>query len=154
VIHRSPTESEAGAPVYKNERGGLGAHARSVSRLPSTRRAEGRRRSPFPRSAPLLHGRECSVARPAGTLRSVQQRMETLRPIEQGWRRRSLLRHARLDTLASMIRPRISSRCSTRQSCARMGLRPEQRGAGRASARSLACRLHHENPRKIGRLRG
>ena len=30
---------------------------------------------------------------------------------------------------------------------------PEQRGARRASARSLARRLHHENPRKIGRLR-
>ena len=31
--------------------------------------------------------------------------------------------------------------------------RLEQRGARRASARSLARRLHHENPRKIGRLR-
>jgi len=30
---------------------------------------------------------------------------------------------------------------------------PEQRGARRAGARSLARRLHHENPRKIGRLR-
>ena len=33
-----------------------------------------------------------------------------------------------------------------------MGRPPEQRGARRASARSLARRLHHENPRKIGRL--
>ncbi len=32
--------------------------------------------------------------------------------------------------------------------------RLEQRGARRASARALAWRLHHENPRKIGRLRG
>src|SRR5271163_4665855 len=31
--------------------------------------------------------------------------------------------------------------------------RPEQKGAGGASARALARRLHHENPRKIGRLR-
>ena len=31
--------------------------------------------------------------------------------------------------------------------------RPEQRGARRAGARALAGRLHHENPRKIGRLR-
>ena len=31
--------------------------------------------------------------------------------------------------------------------------RPEQRGARRAGARPLARRLHHENPRKIGRLR-
>jgi len=31
--------------------------------------------------------------------------------------------------------------------------RPEQRGARGASARSLAWRLHHENPHKIGRLR-
>ena len=32
--------------------------------------------------------------------------------------------------------------------------RPEQRGARRPGARALAWRLHHENPRKIGRLRG
>jgi len=32
--------------------------------------------------------------------------------------------------------------------------RPGQKGAGRASARSLAWRLHYENPCKIGRLRG
>src|SRR5580692_10071785 len=32
--------------------------------------------------------------------------------------------------------------------------RPEQRGARRASARAVAWRLHHEDPRKIGRLRG
>ena len=31
--------------------------------------------------------------------------------------------------------------------------RPEQRGARRPGARALARRLHHENPRKIGRLR-
>ena len=31
--------------------------------------------------------------------------------------------------------------------------RPEQKGARRASARTFARRLHHENPRKIGRLR-
>jgi transposase len=34
------------------------------------------------------------MARPAGTLWSLEQRMETLQPIEQGWRLRSLLRHA------------------------------------------------------------
>jgi transposase len=32
--------------------------------------------------------------------------------------------------------------------------RPEQKGARKASARTLAWRLHHEDPRKIGRLRG
>ena len=32
--------------------------------------------------------------------------------------------------------------------------RPEQKGARRASAWALAGRLHHENSRKIGRLRG
>ncbi len=31
--------------------------------------------------------------------------------------------------------------------------RPAQKGARRASAGALAWRLHHENPRKIGRLR-
>ena len=38
--------------------------------------------------------------------------------------------------------------------CARMCRRLEQRGARRARARAVAWRLHHENPRKIGRLRG
>ena len=32
--------------------------------------------------------------------------------------------------------------------------RPEQRGARRPGVGALAWRLHHENPRKIGRLRG
>ena len=31
--------------------------------------------------------------------------------------------------------------------------RPEQRGARKASARALAWRLHHEDPRQIGRFR-
>ncbi len=48
---------------------------------------------------------------------------------------------------------RISFRCSTQPSCARMCRRPGQKGARRASARTFARRLHHENPRKIGRLR-
>src|ERR1700690_183198 len=37
------------------------------------------------------------MARPAGPLWSLEQRVETLRPIEQGWRLRSLLRRACLD---------------------------------------------------------
>jgi hypothetical protein len=43
----------------------------------------------------------------AGTLRSVQPRMETLRPIEQGWRLRSLLRHARLDEFVRASHPDV-----------------------------------------------
>ena len=43
----------------------------------------------------------------AGTLRSVQPRMETLRPIEQGWRLRSLLRHARLDEFVRASDPDV-----------------------------------------------
>ena len=57
------------------------------------------------------------------------------------------------DTLASMSSTPISFRCSTRPSCARMCRRPEQKGARRTSAWALAWRLHHEDPRKIGRLR-
>ena len=57
------------------------------------------------------------------------------------------------NTLASMSSRRISFRCSTPPSCARMCRRPEQKGARRPGARPLARRLHHENPRKIGRLR-
>jgi hypothetical protein len=62
-----------------------------------------------------------------------------------------------MDALSATIGPSSGEcrfRCSTPPSCARMCRRPEQRGARRASARAVAWRLHHENPRKIGRLRG
>ena len=57
------------------------------------------------------------------------------------------------DTLASMSSTAHLIRCSTQPSCAHMCRRPGRKGARRASARTFARRLHHENPRKIGRLR-
>ena len=65
--------------------------------MAATTRTESRGRPPLPRSAPFLHSRERPVARSSGALRPLEQRVETLRPIEQGWRLRSLLRRACLD---------------------------------------------------------
>src|SRR5271154_1591642 len=47
------------------------------------------------------------MARPAGTLWSLGQRMETLRPIEQGRRFRSLFRRARLDEFVRALNPDV-----------------------------------------------
>ena len=58
---------------------------------------EGRGRSPLPRGASFLHRRERSLACSAGALRPLEQRVETLRSLEQGRRLRGLLRHARID---------------------------------------------------------
>ena len=73
-------------------------HALAVFRacLPRRgRKAEDDRR--FLRGASFLHRRERSLARSAGALRPLEQRVETLRSLEQGRRLRGVLRHARLD---------------------------------------------------------
>jgi transposase len=57
------------------------------------------------------------------------------------------------DTLASMSATAHLIQMSTPRSCALMCRRPEQRGARRPGARAVAGRLHHEDQRKIGRLR-
>ena len=58
-----------------------------------------------------------------------------------------------LDTLASMSATAHLLQMFDSTVVARMCRRPEQRGARRPGARTFARRLHHENPRKIGRLR-
>ena len=47
------------------------------------------------------------MARPARSLRSLEQRVETLRPAEQGWRFRTLLRRARLDEFVRASDPDV-----------------------------------------------
>ena len=73
------------------------AHTLAVLRLPAPARPESRGRSPLPRGAAFLHRRERSLARSAGSLRSLEQRVETLRSLEQGG-----VFEAFFDTLASM----------------------------------------------------
>ena len=58
------------------------------------------------------------------------------------------------DTLASMSSTAHLLQMSTSASCARMCRRLERERGERAGAQPLAWRLHHENPCKIGRLRG
>ena len=57
------------------------------------------------------------------------------------------------DTLASMSSTAHLIQMFDSTIVARMCRRPGRKGARRASARPFARRLHHENPRKIGRLR-
>src|SRR6201986_2441418 len=66
------------------------------SRLPAASWEESRGRSPLPRGAAFLHRRERSLARAAGAFRPMEQRVEALRSLEQGWRVRGVLRHARI----------------------------------------------------------
>src|ERR1700734_2559290 len=64
------------------------------SGLPAPPRPESRGRPPLPRGASFLHRGERSLARSAGALWSLEQRVETLRSTEQGRRFRSILRRA------------------------------------------------------------
>ena len=83
----------------------------------------------------------------SGSVRELEQRLETLRPIEQGRRVRGLLRRARLDEFfgdliqmfdSTIVRAHVSAAGA--------------KGARTPGARSFARRFHHENPRKIGRI--
>ncbi len=47
------------------------------------------------------------MARVAGALRSLEQRVEALRSLEQGWRLRGLLRHARRDEFVRASHPDV-----------------------------------------------
>ena len=76
------------------------AHTLAVFRACLPRR--GRKAEDDRRFLEALHfftRRERSLARAAGALRSLEQRVEALRSPEQGWRLRGLLRHARVDEL-------------------------------------------------------
>src|ERR1700721_552132 len=96
MIHRTPTESGAG--VHGDKVGGerLGAHACGVPGLPAPPRPESRGRPPLPRGASFLHRGERSLARSAGALWSLEQRVETLRLSKGG------VFEAFFDALASM----------------------------------------------------
>src|ERR1700735_3296389 len=94
MIHRTPTEAGRGARDEKVGGKVLGAHAGGVPGLPAPPRPESRGRPPLPRGASFLHRGERSLARSAGALWSLEQRVETLRSTEQGRRFRSILRRA------------------------------------------------------------
>lgn len=57
------------------------------------------------------------------------------------------------DTLAAMSPSAPSSRCSIPRSFALTSRQQAQRGATRRGARTLAWRLHNQNPRKSGQFR-
>ena len=72
------------------------AHTLAVFRACLPRRGRKAEDASLPRGASFLHRRERSLARSAGALRSLEQRVETLRSAEQGRRFRSLFRRARV----------------------------------------------------------
>ena len=110
------------------------AHTLTVlSGLPSASRTQRRRRSPLPRSASFLHARKRKVARAAGAVWTLEQRLETLRPLEQGRRIRGLLRHARLHEFVGASDPDVRFHHCTR---ACVGRRRQRGQEGQALGRS------------------
>ena len=89
-------------------------------------------------------------ARVAGALRSLEQRVEALRSLEQGWCLRGVLRH---------LAPRSASMSHSIQMFDLTIVRARVSAAGAKGGKKaqalglLARRLHHQDPRKIGRLR-
>lgn len=95
LIHGEPTDLEVG-DVHEDGSWGL---VGGVGGLPGLAPAPGRqgpRRPAFPRSAALFLGSQNHVADAAAAVRQVEQRLEALRPLEQGGRVRDLLRSPRL----------------------------------------------------------
>jgi transposase len=96
----------------------------------------------LPRGAPFLHGRERSVARPAGALRPLEQRMETLRPAEQGRRFRSLLRRARRDEFIGASHPDVRFDHRARACVGRGGKRGQEGQALGRSRGGFTTKIH------------
>ena len=137
----------AGANVDRDGRGRLGAHACGVSRACLPRR--GRKAEDDRRFLEALHFFTVENVR----WRALPERFGHWNSV---WKRFDRLSKAGVfevffDTLASM--KSTAHLIQMTPSCARMCRRPEQKGARRPGARTFARRLHHENPRKIGRLR-
>ena len=79
---------------------------------------------------------------PSGTLWSLEQRMETLRPIEQGWRPRSLLRRACRDEFVRAPDPdvRLDDRARACVGCRSKGGQEGQALGG--SRRAFTTKIH------------
>jgi len=82
-------------------------------------------------------------------LRPLEQRVEAVRPFEQGGRVRGLLRHAGGDEPIGASDPDVRFHDRAR-ACVGSG---RKGGARRSSPRPLAWRLHDQDPRKGGRPR-
>jgi transposase len=91
---------------------------------------------------PFLHGRERSLARPAGTLWSLEQRVETLRPIEQGWGLRSLLRRACLDEFVRAPDPDVRLDNRARACVSRRSKRGQEGQALGRSRGGFTTKIH------------
>lgn len=83
LIHGEPTDLEIG-DVHEDGGSGLVCGAYGVSRLPAAPWRQGSGRSALSRGAALFLGPQHLVAGVAGAVRQVEQRVETVRPLEQG----------------------------------------------------------------------
>lgn len=94
LIHGEPTDLEVG-DVHEDGGCGLVGGAGGLSGLAAAPGRQGSRRPALPRSAALFLGPQHYLADAAGAVRQVEQRLEALRPVEQGRRVRDLLRSPR-----------------------------------------------------------
>ncbi|WP_261516788.1 transposase [Chelativorans petroleitrophicus] len=91
LIHGEPTDLEVG-DVHEDDREGLDGGAGGVPGLTAVPWRQGSRRPAVSGSDALFLGSQHHLAGAAGAVRQMEQRMETLRPVEQGRRVRDLLR--------------------------------------------------------------
>jgi transposase len=94
VIHGLPTGLEVG-DVDEDDGTRLGEGAGGFPCLAAAARSQGPGRPAFPGGAALFLGPQHQLAGAAGALRQMEQRVEAVRPTEQGGRLRDLLRPSR-----------------------------------------------------------
>lgn len=95
LIHGEPTDLEVGN-VHEDGESGLVSGAGGVSRLAAAPWRQGSGRPALSRSDALFLGPQHLLAGAAGAVRQMEQRVETLRSVEQGWRVRDFLRSSRI----------------------------------------------------------
>jgi transposase len=82
------------------------------------------------------------MARPAGTLWSLEQRVETLRSLERGWRLRSLLRRACRDEFVRASHPDVRLDDRARACVGRWSKRGQERQALGRSRGGFTTKIH------------
>jgi transposase len=82
------------------------------------------------------------MARPAGTLWSLEQRVETLRSLERGWRLRSLLRRACRDEFVRAFHPDVRLDDRARACVGRWSKRGQERQALGRSRGGFTTKIH------------
>ncbi len=142
MIHGEPTDLEVG-DVHEDDREGLGIGAGGVPGLTAAPWRQGARRPAVSGSDALFLGSQHLLAGAAGAVWQMEQCMETLRPVEQGWRVRDLLRPSGFAVILGASGPDVRHDhrvCHVSAAGAK--------GAEGSGARPFTRRLLHQDPPK------